>query len=511
MMTISGCRAALLAASIGALAAIQGSGEAQMAQGQSSARQPVRGYIGITTQAVEAEGTGPQGSSQGELVIRVVPGMPADRAGLRPGDVALAVNGSKIGQGQSLAYLVSRNAPGSRIAVDIVREGQPLRLFAEVGAPPSHQHSAGTSESPAPRPGASAMPAATSSAFIPSRPSRLPAVAELDPKLRKWGGLGRLVGQDFIMDGQKVVVYLIDDKSWAWRRADQNHPSYVIRYKGPGRGVGLKGRYGGGLDRGNKAKVSWTDSSWRTFASEYWTTDEDDEIELFTISPEGHLFRKVESPDDPERHLGIHAYWALAGAPGWQQHAAAQAQARRSRNELWAEQDVIDEERSTRQRAAIDAATQVLQQQVMQSWSNVARMAVGGAPGGAGSAATIGNTSDAGRGTAAFSTWKPEPALICVGHENRNFNGQWTSTLHNRCGRAVNAYYCHGVGCRPGQRNPGSTTRGVMHLNAGQKGDRPGQREPVYAVLACPDTGGTLNPRTRQCVDPATLSDADLN
>jgi len=66
--------------------------------------------------------------SAGAVVMSVVSGTPADRAGLRQGDVIVAMGSTSIGDAQSLLSYLSTKSPGDRVTVHVVRERQHLSL-----------------------------------------------------------------------------------------------------------------------------------------------------------------------------------------------------------------------------------------------------------------------------------------------------------------------------------------------------------------------------------------------
>ncbi len=56
------------------------------------------------------------------MVAEVEPGGPADRAGLRPGDLILRVDQTEIVHSAELPRVVARHAPGSKVKVEYMRE-----------------------------------------------------------------------------------------------------------------------------------------------------------------------------------------------------------------------------------------------------------------------------------------------------------------------------------------------------------------------------------------------------
>jgi serine protease Do len=61
---------------------------------------------------------------EGALIATVEPGSPADKAGLRPGDVVIAYNGQAIDDPNKLPRLVAATKPGQSATLRIWRDGK---------------------------------------------------------------------------------------------------------------------------------------------------------------------------------------------------------------------------------------------------------------------------------------------------------------------------------------------------------------------------------------------------
>jgi len=70
---------------------------------------------------------------EGALVANVERGGPGDKAGLRPGDVVRSVNGQKIVSSIDLPAMVGLAEPGSKIAMEVWRNGKLVSLNATLG------------------------------------------------------------------------------------------------------------------------------------------------------------------------------------------------------------------------------------------------------------------------------------------------------------------------------------------------------------------------------------------
>ncbi len=68
----------------------------------------------------------------GVFVEKVVPGDPADRAGIQAGDIILSIDGQSVNSGRALASLVAAIPVGTKAKVKLVREGKKKTLTVKV-------------------------------------------------------------------------------------------------------------------------------------------------------------------------------------------------------------------------------------------------------------------------------------------------------------------------------------------------------------------------------------------
>jgi S1-C subfamily serine protease len=71
------------------------------------------------------------GRTTGLLIAQVVAGGPADRAGLRPGDLLLTVAGKPVAVSQDLQRLMFSDAIGRPLAITVMRNGALVDVIAE--------------------------------------------------------------------------------------------------------------------------------------------------------------------------------------------------------------------------------------------------------------------------------------------------------------------------------------------------------------------------------------------
>jgi serine protease Do len=101
----------------------------------------VRGWLGVSIRPVTphlAERAGLP-DPRGAVVESVVDGSPADRAGLRRGDVIVAVGGQPVAGPPDLTRRIAGTSPGTPVELGVVRDGKRSTLRVELGRLPERR------------------------------------------------------------------------------------------------------------------------------------------------------------------------------------------------------------------------------------------------------------------------------------------------------------------------------------------------------------------------------------
>ena len=103
--------------------------------------QVVRGWIGIETQDLTPEIADSFGlaRSKGAIIAGIVGGGPADRAGIEPGDILLAVAGKPVGSTAEMLNLIAQLPPGRKATLTILRKNREANVEVAVARRPRVQ------------------------------------------------------------------------------------------------------------------------------------------------------------------------------------------------------------------------------------------------------------------------------------------------------------------------------------------------------------------------------------
>ncbi|MCA6264120.1 PDZ domain-containing protein, partial [Phenylobacterium sp.] len=105
----------------------------------------VRGYIGATIQNFDEDMAAAQGMAgqKAAIVTELIPGGPAERAGLVIGDIVLSVNGVRVRSSSEMTRQVAKASPGDLLRLEIIRGGKPRTIEIRSGVRPPEAQLAG--------------------------------------------------------------------------------------------------------------------------------------------------------------------------------------------------------------------------------------------------------------------------------------------------------------------------------------------------------------------------------
>jgi serine protease DegQ len=98
-----------------------------------------RGWIGVEPQNLSkelAESLNLPKDTNGVLISGVLEGGPADKAGMKPGDVLTQVNGQAVSDVVTLLNSIAQTNPGDATKIDLLRKGKPIAMKVQVGKRP---------------------------------------------------------------------------------------------------------------------------------------------------------------------------------------------------------------------------------------------------------------------------------------------------------------------------------------------------------------------------------------
>jgi serine protease Do len=100
-----------------------------------------RGMLGVTIQGVTSDLASSLGLSdvRGALVSSVQAGSPAERAGIRRGDVIVGFNGAPVADSNSLRNMVARTQPGTEVTLTISRDNREQQVRVTLGELPAEK------------------------------------------------------------------------------------------------------------------------------------------------------------------------------------------------------------------------------------------------------------------------------------------------------------------------------------------------------------------------------------
>jgi serine protease Do len=110
----------------------------------------IRGYIGTSVQTLTPElaDAFKLKEATGALVGEVTPKSPAEKGGIKTGDVITSVNGKKIGDARELRLMIGSMSPGTKVQIEVNREGQKKTFGVDLVEMPAAATQPATEASP---------------------------------------------------------------------------------------------------------------------------------------------------------------------------------------------------------------------------------------------------------------------------------------------------------------------------------------------------------------------------
>jgi serine protease DegQ len=101
----------------------------------------VRGWIGVESQDITPELAESFGLAKqsGAIIAGVVRNGPADRAGMKPGDILLMVEGKPVGDTNAMLNLIAQLPPGGKAKMTVMRKNREAVLDVTVGKRPAQK------------------------------------------------------------------------------------------------------------------------------------------------------------------------------------------------------------------------------------------------------------------------------------------------------------------------------------------------------------------------------------
>ncbi|HWP83580.1 MAG TPA: DegQ family serine endoprotease [Terriglobia bacterium] len=110
----------------------------------------IRGWLGVVIQPVTPPIARAMGMDRprGALVGDITPGSPAEKAGLRRGDVVLSINGEAISETRELSLKVAMMSPGTTVQLRVLRERREIDVPVILGEQPMERAAIGPQSAP---------------------------------------------------------------------------------------------------------------------------------------------------------------------------------------------------------------------------------------------------------------------------------------------------------------------------------------------------------------------------
>jgi len=199
-----------------------------------------RGWLGVSVQPVTPEIAQVfhlQGEARGALIGDVTKQSPAEKAGLKSGDIVLSLNGNDVRDSRDLSLKVSRMAPGNTAKLKIFRDGKQFEIAAVLGDVPAEKAVAAIQAGPAssgPRLGVSVQPLTSDLAEELGLPARSTGLVIVDVNSGSPAEEAGLKRGDVVQEVNRKTVASVADFQQAVK-ADASSPLLLAINRGGNR------------------------------------------------------------------------------------------------------------------------------------------------------------------------------------------------------------------------------------------------------------------------------------
>jgi S1-C subfamily serine protease len=189
-----------------------------------------RGWLGVTIQPVTDELAQSFGlkSARGALISDIMAGSPAEKAGIKQGDVIVRFGGKEIKDSRQLQMVVGDTPAGQKVPVEILRDGKPQTLTVTLSS--SDSAAAVKPTSTAPQSGWFGLMVEELPRNLKTRGLSGVIVAEIDPD-----GVAADAGiqqDDIIVSINRKKVDSVADYARAMKEADQQGSVAILVKRG---------------------------------------------------------------------------------------------------------------------------------------------------------------------------------------------------------------------------------------------------------------------------------------
>jgi serine protease Do len=93
-----------------------------------------RGYLGVRIQSVTPDMKAIYGAGEGALVVEVVPNSPAEKAGLKEGDIITRIDNKPIHTDGDLIETIAFTSPGTKVTLTVIRDKKEMKIPVTIGS-----------------------------------------------------------------------------------------------------------------------------------------------------------------------------------------------------------------------------------------------------------------------------------------------------------------------------------------------------------------------------------------